>query len=114
MSIQYSTGSLFVASGIALIFDHIEDEGEMWFGAGERWSSVHVPFEDAFDKPPVIQLSIEMIDADHARNLRLQLRAEDVKRTGFRAVAYTWKDTRIGRLSVSWMAIGKTGSEWDV
>ncbi|MEM7236609.1 MAG: H-type lectin domain-containing protein [Pseudomonadota bacterium] len=114
MSIQYSTGSLFVASGTAPVFDHIESEGEMWFGKGERWAAAHVTFDEPFDKPPVVQLSIEMIDADHGRNLRLQLTAEHVTRTGFRAVAYTWNDTRIGRLSISWMAIGKTGSEWDV
>lgn len=114
MSMQYSTGSLFVASGTTLVFDHIESDGEMWFGKGERWAGTDVAFDEPFDKSPVVQMSIEMIDADHNCNLRLQLNAEKVTRTGFRATAYTWSDTRIGRLSVSWMAIGKTGSEWDV
>ena len=114
MSIQYSTGSLSTASGTGLIFDHIEDSGPMWMSRGERWADTIIHFETPFDRPPHVMLSIEMIDADNSTNLRLQLRAEDITRNKFRAVAYTWSDTRIGRLSVSWFAIGKIGSEWDV
>ena len=114
MSIQYSTGSLSTASGTDLIFDHIEDSGPMWTDRGERWAEKTIHFETPFDKPPQVMLSIEMIDADHSTNMRLQLRAEDVRRGSFKAVAYTWSDTRIGRLSVSWLALGKLGSEWEV
>lgn len=86
----------------------------MWTEKGERWAEKTIRFEAPFDKAPQVLLSVEMIDADHSTNLRLQLRPEDVRRGSFKAVAYTWSDTRIGRLSISWMAIGRTGSEWDV
>ncbi|MEM7178470.1 MAG: H-type lectin domain-containing protein [Pseudomonadota bacterium] len=114
MSVQYSTGGLIVASGTALIFDHIDVNGPMWAKSGEREESADVLFDQPFNQRPSIHLSIQMIDADSARNLRLQLRSADIRRTGFRAIAYTWNDTRIGRLAVSWMALGRTGSEWDV
>ncbi|MEM0921640.1 MAG: H-type lectin domain-containing protein [Pseudomonadota bacterium] len=114
MTLQYSTGSLSTLSGTDLVFDHIEDEGPMWIEKGERWAEHPIRFDSPFDKAPHVLLSVEMIDADHSTNLRLQLRAEEVRRGGFKAVAYTWSDTRIGRLSVSWLAIGRTGSEWDV
>ncbi|MEM7509158.1 MAG: H-type lectin domain-containing protein [Pseudomonadota bacterium] len=114
MSVQYSTGNVSTAAGTELLFDHIESSGPMWAARGERWAEKFIHFETPFDRPPHVMMSIEMIDADHSTNMRLQLRPEDVKRHGFKAVAYTWSDTRIGRLSVSWIALGKMGSEWDV
>ena len=114
MSVQYSTGGLVVASGTALVFDHVEGSGPMWASSGEREESVAVLFDQPFSHRPSVHLSIQMIDADNAMNLRLQLRSADIRKAGFRAIAYTWSDTRIGRLAVSWMAIGRTGSEWDV
>lgn len=114
MSVQYSIGSVSSASGTSLLFDHIESSGPMWADRGERWVDKFIHFDTPFDRPPHVMMSIEMIDADNSTNLRLQLRAEDIKRHGFKAVAYTWSDTRIGRLSISWIALGKMGSEWDV
>ncbi|MBY8976054.1 H-type lectin domain-containing protein [Rhodobacteraceae bacterium NNCM2] len=114
MSVQHSIGNFVVESGNVLVFDHIASNGPMWSGDGERLESADVTFERPFIEPPILHLSIEMIDADNARNLRLQLRSEDVRREGFRAIAFTWSDTRIGRLSIAWMAIGRSGSEWDV
>lgn len=114
MSFQHSVGGISTAAGSVLVFDHIETNGQMWVGTGERRATAKVKFEAAFDRAPHVLLSISMIDADNGSNLRLQLSAENVTRTGFMAIAYTWKDTRIGRLSVSWIAMGKFGSEWDV
>lgn len=114
MSVHYSTGGLVVASGTVLVFDHVDTGGAMWAKSGEREASATVAFDQPFSVRPAVHLSIQMVDADNARNLRLQLRSSDLRKTGFRVIAYTWNDTRIGRLSVSWMAIGQTGSEWDV
>lgn len=90
----------------------------MWTGSGKRWARASVTFEEPFVVPPIIQLSIAMIDADSGKNLRLELTTEDVGPEGFTAVAHTWSDTRIGRLQVNWTAIGQAtpGAEplWDV
>lgn len=114
MSIQQSAAGLSLASGSTLLFDHIENGGEMWDSSGIRLFTKRIKFEAAFNQPPQVMISLGMIDADHSTNLRLQLRAEDINRNSFKAVAETWGDTRIGRLSISWLAIGKNGSEWDV
>ncbi|MEM7684069.1 MAG: H-type lectin domain-containing protein [Paracoccaceae bacterium] len=98
--------TLALASGVAKIFDHIEQNGPMWSGVGKRWAKKVVPFGEPFIHPPTVQLSISVIDADSGRNLRLDLQAEDVTCDGFTAVAHTWSDTRIGRLQVNWTAIG--------
>ncbi|MEM1159673.1 MAG: H-type lectin domain-containing protein [Pseudomonadota bacterium] len=107
--------SFAIDSGVARIFDHIEDSGPMWAGSGKRWSRQVVTFSDGFAQPPTVQLSIAMIDADSARNLRLELLVEDVTTQGFTAVAHTWSDTRIGRLQVNWTALGnKNDAAWQV
>lgn len=107
-----------VDSGVARMFDHFEAQGPMWTGTGKRWSRQVVRFVTPFQAPPNIQLSVAMIDADSARNLRLELIAEDVSAEGFTAVAHTWSDTRIGRLHLNWMAVGSRSAHsaplWDV
>jgi len=98
--------ALSIDSGVARIFDHIEDGGPMWSGTGKRWTRQVIKFDGRFSEPPTIQLSIAMIDADSGRNLRLELFVEDVMHDGFTAVAHSWSDTRIGRLHVNWTALG--------
>jgi hypothetical protein len=107
-----------VESGIVEVFDHIESEGPMWAGSGKRWSRAVVRFKSPFNAPPVVQMSMSMIDADSGRNLRLELHSEDLTPEGFTVVAHTWSDTRVGRLQVQWTAIGNRATEveplWDV
>ena len=98
--------TLAIDGGVAKVFDHIENSGPMWSGEGKRWSRAVVKFPEPFSRPPTVQLSISVIDADTGRNLRLDLHTEDVTGDGFTAVAHTWSDTRIGRLQVNWTAIG--------
>ena len=113
-----NTIALAIDSGVAQIFDHIENEGPMWFGSGKRWARTVVRFDEVFSGNPTVQLSLAMIDADSNRNLRLELHAEDVSPSGFTAVAHTWNDSRIGRLQVNWTAIGQRAEAiepaWDV
>lgn len=110
--------TLGVENGVVQMFDHFESEGPMWRGSGKRWARQSLRFSVPFQAPPSIQLSMAMIDADSARNLRLELIAEDVSAEGFTAVAHTWSDTRIGRLKLNWVAIGNSGANieplWNV
>ena len=98
--------AIVIDGGVAQVFDHIENGGPMWAGSGRRWARAVVNLEETFDQPPKVQLSIAMIDADSAKNLRLELIAEDVTTNSFTVVAHTWNDSRIGRLQVNWTAIG--------
>ena len=90
----------------------------MWVGKGKRWARSPVQFDRPFRVTPSVQLSIAMIDAASDRNLRLELGVEDLSPDGFTAVAHTWSDTRIGRLSLSWTAMGGRQDQgeplWDV
>lgn len=107
-----------IDSGSIRMFDHIDTEGPMWSGSGARAVRLPVKFSKVFVNPPVIQLSTSMIDADSDRNLRLSLATEDRSAEGFVAVAKTWSDSRIGRLEITWTAIGEgianSAPLWDV
>lgn len=114
-------GVVHVESGQVALFDHIEPEGPMWAGAGPRTVESSIRFGGAFAAPPGVHVSISSIDAAHEQNLRLRLEALDVSSEGFRLAVHTWGDTRIGRLSVSWLAIGSSAAAieseaavWDV
>ena len=113
-----SANAFAVESGVVQVFDHIENEGPMWYGRGQRWSREVVMFGEPFTHAPAVQLSLAMIDADSGRNLRLELHAEDIRPEGFTAVAHTWSDSRIGRLQLNWTAIGSrmegATPVWDV
>jgi hypothetical protein len=117
MKDRFST-EVAIESGIARLFDHIESDGPMWTGSGERWEAAPVTFTTPFTKPPSVHMSISMIDAASDRNLRLSMRASNTTVEGFTAIAQTWSDTRIGRLEIAWTAIGTSVENstplWDV
>lgn len=117
MKDRFST-DIAIESGITRLFDHIENDGPMWTGSGDRWETAPVTFSTPFTKPPAVHLSISMIDAASDKNLRLSMRASNTTVEGFTAIAQTWSDTRIGRLEVAWTAIGPSVDNstplWDV
>lgn len=88
------------------IFNHVDDNLPMWSEDGERQVSTEIEFAAPFQKPPHIHLGLSGIDSSQAQNLRFNLLAEDITVEGFRLVFRTWSDTRIGRASVNWTAIG--------
>lgn len=92
-------------SGLIDLFDHFGAETEMWTGTGERSISRRVLFARPFSHAPQVLVSVTMIDAAREQNTRYDIRALDVSRDGFTVSVRTWNDTRIARLSASWMAV---------
>lgn len=78
----------------------------MWTGSGERVERHRVQFDEAFVAPPVVHLSLSMLDVAHDANQRLDVHAAEVTPTGFVIEFRTWEDTRVARVRASWMAIG--------
>jgi hypothetical protein len=99
--------------GSLILFDHIDPPGPMWAGEGRREVTASVGFTRPFSGPPVVHPSITLIDGDARSNLRLDIALSDVTPQGFRLTARTWSDTRIGRLAVSWIALGERPQEDD-
>ncbi len=110
------SNSVGVAQGQTLLFSDFKDNGEMWAGLGDRSLTKDVQFDEPFHTPPVVHLSISLLDLDHSVNPRMDLRAESVTSDGFQVLFSTWGDSRVARIRVSWMAIGEVGpiDMWDI
>lgn len=110
------SNSVGVAHGHALLFSDYQENGEMWAGIGDRTVTRYVQFEEAFHAPPVVHLSISLLDLDHSVNPRLDLRAKSITSDGFQIAFSTWGDSKVARIRVSWMAIGEVRSTdmWDI
>lgn len=65
-----------------------------------------VQFERAFSTSPLVQIAIVGLDVGKEDNVRLRVRALDVRPDGFTVHAETWFNTKIWAVEVSWLAIG--------
>lgn len=113
---KLSTGGIGVDQGDEVLFSDFEDGGEMWTGEGPRVVRRPVTFGDRFLSPPSVSVSLSMVDMSNSANIRMDVQAEDVTKTGFDIVFRTWGDTRIARARVAWQAIGAVLVEdaWEV
>ncbi|MBE9477430.1 MAG: H-type lectin domain-containing protein [Proteobacteria bacterium] len=89
------------------LFNHVDSNGPMWVGDGDREVRLRVSFTANFQRPPHITLGISGMDSSSAQNLRFSLVSEAVTSEGFEIVLKTWSDTKIARASVNWSAIGQ-------
>ncbi|MBO6882899.1 MAG: H-type lectin domain-containing protein [Marivita sp.] len=105
-----------IAQGSVDLFSDFEEGGEMWTGEGSRARSQWIAFDQRFAAPPVVHVSLTLWDMDSAHNVRADLAAENISETGFDAVFRTWKDTKVARVRISWIAVGAVtdDDDWDV
>ncbi len=103
-----------VLSGETLLFEDYENSGPMWSQDGDRRARVPVKFDIPFAEPPIVHLSITMMDARTDMMIRYRLRAENIEPEGFNIVFSTWSDSKFARISVSWLALGTriAGEYW--
>lgn len=105
-----------IAQGSVDLFSDFDTGGDMWTGTGARERRQRITFEQPFSSNPMVHVSLTLWDMDSTHNVRSDLSAEGVSPTGFDVVFRTWKDTRVARVRVGWLAIGEMSSEddWDV
>lgn len=108
--------SVGIDQGEVTLFSEIENGGEMWTGDGPREIRAEIAFTEAFAEAPKVHVSPAMWDIDHASNSRFDLGTVDTTTDGFVVRFRTWGDTRVGRVRVSWLAIGPVADDdvWDV
>lgn len=63
-----------------------------------------IAFPTPFREPPVVFLSITGLDHDNDNNLRFLTQVEHVSKSGFRAVCFTWDETLIYFVGITWLA----------
>ena len=66
-----------------------------------------VTFDRAFNAPPVVQIGIVGFDISEEDSARLEASVENISTHGFELVLSTWLNTRLWRVNVSWLAIGR-------
>jgi hypothetical protein len=71
-------------------------------GCGERYYRVRVKFDRCFSCEPHIHLGT--VSQDCHNGVRYRVWAENVDRSGFDLVVYTWADSIVYGIGVSWMA----------
>ncbi|MBV0912599.1 H-type lectin domain-containing protein [Anianabacter salinae] len=105
-----------VDQGARVLFSDFEDGGDMWTGRGPRHHRTRIAFSEPFREPPAVQISMSMFDMDQKTNQRAEILAENIAVDGFDAVFRTWGDTRVARVSATWLAIGelKHDDEWEL
>jgi len=65
-----------------------------------------VAFEKPFTTSPLVQIGLVGLDVGKEDNVRLRVRALDVRPDGFTVHAETWFNTKVWSVEVSWLAIG--------
>jgi hypothetical protein len=105
-----------IDQGDVVLFSDFEDGGAMWTGTGPRVRRKPVWFSQRFRRPPVVHVSISLLDADTDTALRAELVAENITRDRFEIVFRTWLDSRVARFRAAWMAIGELPDDgaWDI
>ena len=89
-------------------FDHTQDGWQLLEPLGDerRVSVGRVDFANPFASVPMLHLGVAGFDIANGANARLEVCARSVSEAGFEVELETWLDTRIWRVSVSWLAIG--------
>ena len=103
---RLSSHTIGMDQGTFELFSDFQEGGEMWTGSGPRKVSRAVEFSEAFSTQPMVHVSLSMWDMGNDSNARGDIRAENVTETGFDLVFRAGSDTRIARVSASWLAIG--------
>lgn len=105
-----------IEQGSVLLFSDFQDGGAMWTGKGPRELRRVIEFSESFSRPPLVQVSLSMLDIDQTTNHRVDITAELVAEEGFVIVFRTWGDTKIARVRADWTAFGPVRHEddWDL
>nr|CAG26658.1 CHA-II protein [Cepaea hortensis] len=113
------TGLLLICA-LSLSAAQRAQTGEIDYGSDSSWPKVpsddpnkdrtrelvkNVTFPSPYCRPPKVILSVTTLDSDHTKNLRYQARLKSVSPSGFSASSYTWHDTTIYRMKLSWLAV---------
>ncbi|MBW6419063.1 H-type lectin domain-containing protein [Celeribacter sp. PS-C1] len=114
--LRIDSHQLGISQGSFVLFSDFQVGGAMWTGQGPRELRRVVEFDEAYLRPPLVQVSLSMLDIDHSTNHRVDISADMVSEEGFMIVFRTWGDTKIARVRADWTAFGPVRHEddWEV
>ena len=71
---------------------------------GWREFKYHVNFETKYEKKPQVIVSINQLDSNKDKNLRINVFPADIDNSGFDLKMQTWDDTLIYRVRIVWIS----------
>lgn len=89
------------------LFDFYSPESEYketMESLGWREFKYHVDFDIKYDKKPKVLVSINQLDNDKSRNVRINAFAADIDNSGFDLKIQTWDDTLIVSARIAWVS----------
>lgn len=78
-------------------------------GSGARTTSIFVTFDDPFDTPPNVVLTLTGYEMKPGTDgaVRVSIKPEKVTKGGFIIKVHTWGDSQVTAVSGTWMAYPK-------
>ena len=76
----------------------------MMDSTGWREFKHHINFDVKYEKKPQVIVSINLLDNDKNKNLRINVFAADIDISGFDLKVQTWDDTSICSARIAWFA----------
>ena len=76
-----------------------------------RAFKTRVLFEIPFANVPMVHVGLSGFDIDNCDTARLSVRAAQISATGFDLHIITWRNTRVYKVEISWIALGHQTSQ---
>jgi len=86
------------------------DEGlyntNLWKSSGDRSVLRHIYFNEKYETTPQVLVSLSGLDICNEKNARVKVYAENIDINGFDIKIFTWGDSSLWRIKVSWISFG--------
>eukprot|EP00163_Fabomonas_tropica_P012491 TRINITY_DN2380_c0_g1_i1.p1 TRINITY_DN2380_c0_g1~~TRINITY_DN2380_c0_g1_i1.p1 ORF type:complete len:1608 (+),score=577.22 TRINITY_DN2380_c0_g1_i1:208-5031(+) len=90
-------------------FDYNDNKfAPLFTGTGVRRVFQRVAFTTPFDHDPFVHVGLSDSDIDNSADARFKILAKNVDKYGFDIEIWTWKDTKIRLLGVTWFAYSRS------
>jgi hypothetical protein len=73
-------------------------------GSGDRYFDQTISFQAPFPASPLVQASLNKVDAEGQPNLRVEILVANISNIGFTLRIHTWADTKLHSIRANWLA----------
>ena len=91
-------------SGEYLVDFYSSESEYMIHSKGWRTFTQHINFDEKYEKNPRVMVSINQLDYDKNKNLRINVFPENIDISGFDITIATWDDTSIYSVRIDWIS----------
>ncbi len=74
---------------------------------GSRTFVSNISFDAPFSNIPIVHVGLSGFDIDQRDSARISVHTENITSNGFELRIKTWRNTRIYKVEISWIALGQ-------